>query len=120
MLKLTGNLEQEVMSILWNSQTALKPAEVQAHLGETLAYTTIMTVMQRLYRKGILKRDKDGNAYRYTPSVTKDEYATGALDKVYKGILAAYGSLAISHFIESVKNDPEHREQLEKYLRDNE
>ncbi len=120
MLKLTGNLEQEVMNMLWEAQTPLKPSEVQARFPEPLAYTTVMTIMLRLFRKGILKRQKDGNAFRYSPKMSKDEYADSTLDKVYKGILAAYGSLAISHFIESVNNDPEHRRLLQKYLEENE
>lgn len=120
MLKLTGNLEQEIMNILWEAQTALKPAEVQERCKGELAYTTVMTMLQRLHRKGILNRERDGNAYRYAPKISKDSYASTTLDKVYKGILAAYGPLAIANFIESVKSDPQHRELLQKYLRENE
>jgi predicted transcriptional regulator len=120
MLKLTGNLEQEIMNILWEAQTALKPAEVQGNYPGELAYTTVMTVLQRLHRKGILSRERDGNAYRYSPRVSKDAYANNTLDQVYKGILAAYGPLAIAHFIESVRSDPQHRDLLQKYLQENE
>lgn len=119
MLKLTGNLEQQVMTILWNAESPLKPAEVQLQIDEPLAYTTVMTILKRLYKKGILQRERDGNAYKYSPKVSKDEYASSTLEKVYKGILSAYGPLAISHFVDSVKNDPENRDLLKKYLAEN-
>lgn len=119
MLKLTGNLEQQVMNILWNAEGALKPAEVQSQIDGPLAYTTVMTILKRLYKKGILQRERDGNAFKYSPKVSKDEYAGSTLEKVYKGILSAYGPLAISHFIDSVNSDPQHRDLLKKYLDEN-
>ena len=116
MLKLTGNLEQQVMNILLENSVALKPSEVQAKLDQPFAYTTIMTILQRLYKKGVLIRERDGNAYRYAPKLSKDKYATSTLNNMYQNLLEAYGTLAISHFIESVKKDPKHHQLLKEYL----
>ncbi len=65
-----GELEQAVMEVLWESPTALPVRDVQAKLsGEReLAYTTVMTVMDRLAKKGQLLRELDGRAWRYSPA----------------------------------------------------
>lgn len=116
MLKLTGNLEQEIMNTLWSANQPLKPAEVLEALQGELAYTTVMTILQRLYKKGLLKREKEGNAFKYRPSLSKDEHARDSLDQVYEGILNAYGPLAISHFLKSIKGNSKYRALLNEYL----
>jgi BlaI family transcriptional regulator, penicillinase repressor len=65
-----GELEQAVMDVLWESPTALSVRDVQAAVaGEReLAYTTVMTVMDRLAKKGQLLRELDGRAWRYSPA----------------------------------------------------
>lgn len=62
-----GELEQAVMDVLWTSSTALSVRDVQAALADerNLAYTTVMTVMDRLAKKGQLHRELDGRAWRY-------------------------------------------------------
>lgn len=72
-----GDLEQAVMDVLWNSPAALSVRDVQAELaGErALAYTTVMTVMDRLAKKGQLRRELDGRAWRYRPSQSWAELA---------------------------------------------
>ncbi|MFT3834942.1 MAG: BlaI/MecI/CopY family transcriptional regulator [Micropruina sp.] len=63
-----GELEQAVMDVLWTSPTALSVRDVQAALADdrNLAYTTVMTVMDRLAKKGQLERELDGRAWRYS------------------------------------------------------
>jgi predicted transcriptional regulator len=120
MLKLTGGLEQKIIDILWNSDTSLKPSEVQTLLNGDLAYSTIKTVLERLHEKGMLKRKKIGNAFTYSPNKTKEELASANLKDIFQGILNSYGSLAVSQFAETIKNDPEHKDLLKKFLEDNE
>lgn len=73
-----GDLEQAVMDVLWNSPAALSVRDVQAELAgrRELAYTTVMTVMDRLAKKGQLRRELDGRAWRYRPSQSWAELAT--------------------------------------------
>src|SRR5258705_12127925 len=47
-----------------------------------IAYTTVMTVMDNLHRKGALTREKDGRAWRYLPARSRDEYAAELLSSV--------------------------------------
>lgn len=51
-----GALGSEVLAMLVAADTPMTPAQVQAELGEHLAYTTVMTTLARLYEKGALTR----------------------------------------------------------------
>lgn len=70
-----GALERAVMDAVW-SRTG--PATVRAICSDladrSLAYTTVMTVMERLSRKGMLRRELTGRAWRYQPARTRDEF----------------------------------------------
>lgn len=71
----TGELESDVMEQLWRSDRALTPAEVQSRLpGDALAYTTIMTILTRLWRKGMVTRVRQGRAYAYQPVLAKADF----------------------------------------------
>src|SRR5438445_4155279 len=60
-----GSLEQEVLTALAAAGGPLTPAEVRTAVGGELAYTTVMTVLARLYDKGALTRQRHGRAYAY-------------------------------------------------------
>lgn len=69
-----GSLETSVLEELWRSSDALTPAQVQAALGGDLAYTTVMTILARLWKKGQVTRSKTGRAYAYAPTVPQAEF----------------------------------------------
>jgi predicted transcriptional regulator len=116
MLKLTGNLEQEVLDVLANNKDPLKPAEVLEKLGRNLAYTTVLTMLQRLYKKGLIDREQRKNAYAYFVKETYKKTTKQNLNKVFDGLLTSYGDLAISQFLETLKKDPKQKDLLDKYL----
>ncbi|WP_245182566.1 BlaI/MecI/CopY family transcriptional regulator [Streptomyces montanisoli] len=62
-----GALEAEVLAVLQSSPRALTPGEVGRRLGEGLAYTTVVTVLSRMFDKGLLTRGKRSRAYAYAP-----------------------------------------------------
>jgi predicted transcriptional regulator len=62
-----GELEAEVLAALWSAASALTAGEVQARLGNTLAYSTVVTILSRLHVKGTLRREQLGRAYAYRP-----------------------------------------------------
>ncbi len=120
MLKLTGDLEQEIMNILWVDSEPLIPSVIQSRLSKKLAYTTVKTILERLHDKGLLNRQKKSGVYYYSPKVSKESYGSKSLRSVFKNILGSYGNLAISQFIESIKEEPESLDLLKKYLEDEE
>lgn len=62
-----GALEAEVMAALWAGQGPMTAAQVQAALGDDLAYKTVLTVLGRLHAKGLLDRESAGRAHAYRP-----------------------------------------------------
>jgi predicted transcriptional regulator len=61
-----GSLEAEVLGVLWHVPgAALTPAEVRVGLDAELAYTTVMTILTRLWKKGVVERTPQGRAYAY-------------------------------------------------------
>lgn len=73
-----GPLERDVMKFVWNrfelgSEASVR--DVYMAFDERLAYTTLMTTLDRLYKKGLLERRKDGRAFYYSPRQTSQEFS---------------------------------------------
>ncbi|MGX6601419.1 BlaI/MecI/CopY family transcriptional regulator [Micromonosporaceae bacterium Da 78-11] len=78
-----GDLEREVMTQLWDAAEPLTVRQVHERLSPAkgLAYTTVMTVLDRLAKKGVVTQQKADRAYRYAPAQTREEMtATVMLD----------------------------------------
>jgi predicted transcriptional regulator len=72
-LKQLGTLESSLMERIWlRGETSVR--RLHAEFAPELAYTTIMTTLDRLFKKGLLRRHKAGKAYFYVPAVTEKEY----------------------------------------------
>lgn len=79
-----GELEAAIMRDLWNRDQPATVREVLEALSgsRTLAYTTVMTVMDNLHRKGQLTRKMSGRAWLYRPIRTRAEHAAALLQNV--------------------------------------
>jgi predicted transcriptional regulator len=67
-----GELEQAVLDALWDGDGTSSGREVHARLeGRDLAYTTVMTVLDRLVAKDLVVRERDGRAFRYAPRLSR-------------------------------------------------
>jgi predicted transcriptional regulator len=72
-----GSLERAVMEVLWARDAPATVRDVVAALpNRDLAYTTVMTVLDRLRKKGVVRREPAGRAWRYRAAASKDEYVT--------------------------------------------
>src|SRR5580698_2132572 len=71
-----GELEAVIMDRLWDQGRAMLVREMVEDLRDdrALAYTTVMTVMENLHRKGWLRRERDGRAWRYEPTRSRSAY----------------------------------------------
>ena len=67
----TGALETEVLTQLWKASGPLTPAEVLEAIDDDLGYTTVLTILTRLWQKGLADREPRGKAYAYTARVTE-------------------------------------------------
>jgi predicted transcriptional regulator len=71
----TGSLEAEVLAALWATGAGATPGEVHQAMGAGLAYTTVMTTLSRLWKKGLVDRERRGRAYAYRPRLTEAQLA---------------------------------------------
>ena len=72
----TGGLQAEVLAALWASHPdAVTPAEVQQDLGQTVAYSTITTILSRLRDKGLVERERRQRGFAYRPVLSEAELA---------------------------------------------
>jgi predicted transcriptional regulator len=76
-----GELEAAIMAVVWAAGAPVRVREVSEQLNRErpLAFNTVQTVMENLYRKGWLGRRKDGRAYWYEPVRSRDDYAAGLM-----------------------------------------
>ena len=78
-----GDLERAIMECLWASDEPLVVRQIAEQLeatdGKKRAYTTVMTVADRLAKKGLTSRERDGRAWRYSASATREELTAQAL-----------------------------------------
>ncbi len=72
-----GELERAIMDVLWESPEPLTVRQVSGQLTERdLAHTTVMTVLDRLAKKGFARRGRDGRAWRYRAAESREAYVT--------------------------------------------
>lgn len=92
-----GALEAEVLSRLWATSDAMTPAEVIAAMDEPPAYTTVMTILTRLWKKGLVTREARGRAFAYRPVMDEAQFAAQKM----RATLDAAGNreAALSHFV---------------------
>ena len=100
-----GELEQLIMLVLWRSRTPLLVRDVQEALkgrDRDLAYTTVMTVMDRLAKKGALDRELDGRAWRYRPRKTCVDLHVEEILSLLKGCGEGHGRLILERVLAAV------------------
>jgi predicted transcriptional regulator len=96
-----GPLEQRLLDDLWAKGDATVRELLEKGCPE-LAYTTVMTTLDRLYKKGLLTRSEDGRAFRYAPRLSRDEFQREAAGQALRQLLDASpaSSLPLSFLVE--------------------
>lgn len=115
-----GPLEWRVLEALWEHGDAASVRDLQPRFSE-IAYTTLMTTLDRLHRKGVLDRAKHGRAFRYAARHSRAELesslAAGALRAAIRGDEASLRPL-MSFFVDAVgERDQEMLKELENLIR---
>jgi predicted transcriptional regulator len=97
-----GELEAVVMGRVWDHDGPVTVRDLFDELREArpIAYTTVMSTMDNLHRKGWLARERDGRAYRYTAVASREEYSA----RLMREALAEAGDTeaVLSHFVASM------------------
>jgi predicted transcriptional regulator len=82
------------------------------------AYTTYMTIMARLHKKGLLSRRREGKTDHYAPAYTREEYMALRAQSEVAALVDQYGDVALSHFAQQMAGlDPARRRALQRQAR---
>lgn len=98
-------LEEEVMEEMWDRESATVREVLEAlnrRGPKQRAYTTIMTIMVRLDRKGLLTRERKGKTDVYSTVMSREAYRDARAEADVKAIVDEYGELALVHFSERI------------------
>ena len=82
-----GTLERRVMDVMWSGGD-FAVRDVQTRLGRPVAYTTVMTTLDRLFKKGFVERTRSGRAFIYTAAQTREQVETAVAAGVLSGLLS--------------------------------
>ena len=97
-----GDLERQVMDRLWDADRPMSVRDVLALLdNQDLAYTTVMTVLDRLGRKQLVTRVRDGRAFLYSPANAREELTSELMNAALDGA-GRDRTAALVHFTENV------------------
>ncbi len=100
-----GDLESEILDVLWSARSWLSGREVRERLGdESRAYTTVMTVLGRLVDKSLVERAEEGKGHLYRAVGDPDELTAQAIRSLLS--CTAHPRAALAHFVEDL-DDPE-------------
>lgn len=107
-----GDLEAAIMERVWAAGRPLLVREIQQALEPQRAYNTVWTVVEILSRKGWLTRERDGRAYRYVATVSREDYTAGLMGEA----LAASTDRAATLRLFAERIEPAEAEQLRRAL----
>lgn len=99
--KLLGELEADIMQAVWDrGETEVTVREIHETLeaSRKIAYTTVMTVMGNLARKGLLQAEKSGKAHLYRASKSYEQFTEQAVGRIVEELMKDFSAPAIAHF----------------------
>lgn len=115
------DLEAEIMEIVWSAgweTFAVSQVHRQLASQRDIAYTTVMTTVSRLHRKGLLERERDGRRYLYRPRMSRGEFLKAMAREVLGSLLEAGNEAAEALLVERIANaDSESLDRLEALIR---
>ncbi|WP_369829813.1 MULTISPECIES: BlaI/MecI/CopY family transcriptional regulator [Mycobacteriaceae] len=112
-----GELEAVIMERIWNRgpETTTTVREIFEELAaeRDIAYTTVMSTMDNLHSKGYLARERDGKAYRYWPTLTREQHSASLMRQALNS--GGQPDLVLSYFLEQI--GPQESARLRAALR---
>ena len=117
-MRALGELEDRLMAVLWETGEELTVRDVCERVKRAkLAYTTVMTTLDRLHKKGLLARTKDGNAFRYVAAIDRAEYQRRVVESALAPMFEQGAAPVLAAFVDAAaKVDEENLAHLEALI----
>ena len=108
--RLLGDLESDIMEIVWERGRVSVRQVLEVLTAErpgSVAYTTVMTVMQRLAEKGLLGRERAGNTDHYAARQSREAFFAESSGQIVRALVEDFGDIAIAQFLAEIERiDP--------------
>jgi predicted transcriptional regulator len=113
--KVLGDLEARVMGVIWSLARAVHERVIQAH---PVALHTVITVLNKLVGKGLLRREKDADIFHYSAAIGERAFLEQASRRVVEGILSLGPDAVAASFVDVLaERDPERLSELMERIR---
>ncbi|PIU75082.1 MAG: hypothetical protein COS76_02625 [Candidatus Portnoybacteria bacterium CG06_land_8_20_14_3_00_39_12] len=104
--KSMSKLEQEVMVIVWKCRSCSVRNIMTKLTNKKLAYTTVATILHRLYNKGLVARKSQGISFSYSPKIAKETYIKRFAQAFINKFFSSFGDTAVISFAQSIDSLP--------------
>ena len=109
--KVLGDLEAEIMELIWSRPgskgTTVRDVFEVLYERRRLAYTTVMSTMTRLAKKGLLRAKKSDQAYIYYPTLTQDEFISRFVGRILDDLLVNFSGVTLDRLRTLSESDPQ-------------
>lgn len=111
-VKHLSELEQGVMTIVWEQGTCtIRDVREKVNENKHLAYTTVATILQRLFEKGLVMRKEHHAVIFYSPKISKETYSRNMAQTFIQKFVNSFGDTAIASFAQSVDSLPKDKRE---------
>jgi predicted transcriptional regulator len=110
-----GEVQAEAMGIFWRRESAtVREAldDLNERRRKKLAYTTVLTIVTRLWQRGFLRREPEGRGFRYRAARSRDELLAELSDELIDRLLTDFGDVAVAQLGHRLELDPARLEKL--------
>ncbi|UQZ86339.1 Penicillinase repressor [Paenibacillus konkukensis] len=116
-----GALEAKIMDILWDgAEKSIKDVQqkLEREQEKLVNFNTVMTVMNRLVAKGVLKKRLEGRSFAYSPVLSKEQFIDTQSKELTHELIEEFGPLVVSHMLDALEEaDTELMEKLEQKIK---
>jgi predicted transcriptional regulator len=116
--KVLGHLEEEIMEVLWKrGESTGKEVLRDIRQNRDIAFTTVLTVLERLTKKGLVKRTKGAAGNTFSPILTKKEFTREVSEEVLEGVVELWKGSAVASFVDILaQRDPKELDRLSRLI----
>jgi predicted transcriptional regulator len=100
-----GPLEAKIMDVLWNDvEMTIKDVQQALELEKLTNFNTVMTVMNRLVDKQVLRKRTEGRSFLYQPVLSREEFLTTQSKEMTNELMDEFGSVVVSHMLDALED----------------
>jgi predicted transcriptional regulator len=100
-----GPLEAKIMDVLWNDvEMTIKDVQQALELEKLTNFNTVMTVMNRLVDKQVLRKRTEGRSFLYQPVLSREEFLNTQSKEMTNELMDEFGSVVVSHMLDALED----------------